>query len=64
MGCTIGQAVTGVSTLALGSILTFLAIVFGSALTMKVQYYQLDEQGFFSALRSALADLRLLPRKA
>jgi uncharacterized protein len=64
MGCTIGQAVTGVSTLALGSILTFVAIVFGSALTMKIQYYQLDEQGFFSALRSALADLRLLPRKA
>jgi len=64
MGCTIGQAVTGISTLALGSILTFLAIVFGSALTMKVQYYQLDEQGFVSALRSALADLRLLPRKA
>jgi uncharacterized membrane protein YedE/YeeE len=64
MGCTIGQAVTGISTLALGSILTFLAIIFGSALTMKVQYYQLDEQGFFSALRSALADMRLLPRKA
>jgi uncharacterized membrane protein YedE/YeeE len=64
MGCTIGQAVTGVSTLALGSILTFAAIVFGSALTMKIQYYQLDEQGFFSALRSALADLRLLPHKA
>ena len=64
MGCTIGQAVTGVSTLALGSILTFVAIVFGSALTMKVQYYLMDEQGFFGALRSALADLRLLPRKA
>jgi len=63
MGCTIGQAITGVSTLALGSILTFLAIVFGSALTMKVQYYLMDDQGFFSALRSALADLRLLPRK-
>ena len=64
MGCTIGQAVTGVSTLALGSILTFLAIVFGSALTMKVQYYLLDEQGFFGALRSAFADMRLMPRKA
>jgi hypothetical protein len=64
MGCTIGQAVTGISTLALGSILTFLAIVFGSTLTMKVQYHQLDELGFFSALRAALADLRLLPRKA
>ena len=64
MGCTIGQAVTGVSTLAMGSILTFLAIVFGSALTMKVQYYLLDEQGFFGALRSAFADMRLMPRKA
>jgi len=63
MGCTFGQGITGVSTLALGSIMTLVSIVFGSALTMKVQYYQLDEQGFFSALRSALADLRLLPRK-
>ena len=63
MGCTIGQGVTGVSTLALGSIFTFLAIVFGAALTMKVQYYLLDELGFASALRSALADLRLFPRK-
>jgi len=38
MGCTIGQGVTGFSTLALGSILTFVAIVLGSAVTMKVQY--------------------------
>jgi hypothetical protein len=41
MGCTIGQAVTGVSTLALGSILTFLAIVAGAAATMKFQYWQM-----------------------
>ncbi|HCU54570.1 MAG TPA: hypothetical protein DIC36_09950, partial [Gammaproteobacteria bacterium] len=64
MGCTIGQGVTGISTLALGSILTFASIVFGSALTMKVQYYQLDEQGFLVSLRSALADMRLLPRQS
>jgi len=38
MGCTIGQGVTGFSTLALGSILTFVAIVLGSAATMKAQY--------------------------
>jgi uncharacterized membrane protein YedE/YeeE len=38
MGCTIGQGITGFSTLALGSILTFIAIVIGSAATMKVQY--------------------------
>ena len=61
MGCTIGQGVTGVSTLALGSMITFGAIVFGSALTMKVQYYLLDEKGFFQALRHGLADLKLLP---
>jgi len=38
MGCTIGQGVTGFSTLALGSILAFLAIIAGSAATMKIQY--------------------------
>ena len=39
MGCTIGQGISGVSTLALGSILTLVAIVAGSAGTMKYQYY-------------------------
>jgi uncharacterized membrane protein YedE/YeeE len=39
MGCTIGQGITGVSTLALGSIVTVLAIIAGSAATMKYQYY-------------------------
>jgi hypothetical protein len=62
MGCTIGQGVTGISTLALGSFLTFGAIVFGSALTMKVQYYLLDKKGFLQALRHGLADLKLLPQ--
>ncbi len=65
MGCTIGQGVTGISTLALGSIISFAAIVFGSALTMKVQYYKLvyeDEASFPAALLSALVDLRLLPK--
>jgi hypothetical protein len=61
MGCTIGQGVTGVSTLAAGSILAVTSIVFGSALTMKVQYYLLDEMGFVRALRHALADMKLMP---
>ena len=39
MGCTIGQGITGVSTLALGSIVTLIAIIAGSAITMKIQYY-------------------------
>lgn len=37
LGCTIGQGISGFSTLALGSIITFLAIVAGSAATMKYQ---------------------------
>jgi uncharacterized membrane protein YedE/YeeE len=41
LGCTIGQAVTGISTLALGSFLTFFAIVAGSAATMKYQYWRM-----------------------
>lgn len=64
MGCTIGQAVTGASTLALGSFITFGAIVFGSALTMKIQYYGMvyeEESNFFKALVASLADMHLLP---
>jgi uncharacterized membrane protein YedE/YeeE len=41
LGCTVGQGLTGFSTLALGSILAFLAIVAGSALTMKYQYWRM-----------------------
>lgn len=35
LGCTIGQAVTGLSTLALGSLLAFIAIVTGGVIGMK-----------------------------
>ena len=64
MGCTFGQGITGLSTLALGSALVMASILLGSALTMKVQYYQLvyeEEATFFKALLSGLADLRLIP---
>jgi uncharacterized protein len=44
LGCTIGQGITGFSTLALGSILTFAAIVAGSALTMKYQYWRITRE--------------------
>ena len=37
-GCTIGQGLTGASTLAIGSVLTFLSLVGGAAITMKIQY--------------------------
>jgi uncharacterized membrane protein YedE/YeeE len=61
LGCTIGQGVSGISTLALGSLVTLLAIILGCSLTMKMQYYMLDE-GFWPSLRQSLADLRLTPR--
>jgi uncharacterized membrane protein YedE/YeeE len=44
MGCTFGQAITGISTLAVGSILTFLAIVIGAAGTMKYQYWRITRE--------------------
>jgi len=41
MGCTVGQGISGFSTLALGSMVTFLAIVAGTAVTLKFQYWRL-----------------------
>ena len=64
MGCTIGQGITGFSTLAIGSLIALLAIIFGCALTMKIQYYQLvyeEEATFIKALVTSLVDMKLLP---
>jgi uncharacterized membrane protein YedE/YeeE len=36
LGCTVGQAITGVSTLALGSLVTFAAIVAGGLLGLRL----------------------------
>lgn len=38
MGCTIGQGITGISTLSLGSFLALASIIAGSAITMKIQF--------------------------
>lgn len=65
MGCTIGQGVTGVSTLAVGSMLVLSFIILGSVLTMKIQYYQMVYEGeasFMAILLSVLADMHLLPQ--
>ncbi|HEA25992.1 MAG TPA: YeeE/YedE family protein [Ectothiorhodospiraceae bacterium] len=64
LGCTIGQGITGISTLAVGSFLTFAGIVFGSTLTMKINYYKLvyeEEATFMKALVASLADMKVLP---
>jgi uncharacterized membrane protein YedE/YeeE len=64
LGCTIGQGITGISTLALGSFIAFVGIVFGSAMTMKIQYYKMvyeEEATFCKAFTTALVDMKLLP---
>ena len=43
LGCTIGQGLTGVSTLAVGSILTFGAIVGGCVAAVRYQIWRLDK---------------------
>ena len=45
LGCTIGQGISGFSTLALGSIMTFGAIIAGSAAAMKYQVWRIERQG-------------------
>ena len=44
MGCTIGQGITGISTLALGSVLTLIFIVAGAAGMMKYQYWRMMQE--------------------
>jgi len=56
-GCTIGQGVSGLSTLAMGSFITLAMIFFGSALTMKVQYQMMDEEPFMKAVTSSAAEI-------
>ncbi len=65
MGCTIGQGVTGVSTMALGSFIAVGSFIFGAALTMKIQYYMMSydkDAGFGAALVATLADMHLMPQ--
>lgn len=44
-GCTIGQGITGLSTLAVGSIIATGGIVAGCWATLKVQYWRLEREG-------------------
>lgn len=61
LGCSVGQGITGMSTLALGSLMTLVSIIFGCALAMKYEYYRLDDMTFFGAMRQSLSDMRLFP---
>jgi hypothetical protein len=44
LGCTIGQGISGFSTLALGSIITLVAMIAGSAATMKFIYWRMTRE--------------------
>ncbi len=61
LGCTIGQGISGMSTLALGSLMALVSIIFGSAFTIKMQYHLIDDS-FGRAVTQTLADFRLLPK--
>lgn len=63
LGCTIGQAITGISTLAVGSVIVFIAILLGSSLTMKMQYYKMlyEDASLLDVFLTSLVELKLLP---
>jgi len=42
LGCTIGQGLTGISTLALGSFLALGGIVAGCVAALKYQYWRVE----------------------
>ena len=44
IGCSVGQGLSGVSTLALGSLLALAAIVAGSVAALRWQVWRLDRQ--------------------
>ena len=43
LGCTIGQGLSGISTLALGAFITLFGLMAGCVMTMKYQYWRLDD---------------------
>jgi len=42
MGCTVGQGITGISTLALGAFISLFSIIAGAAATMKYLYWRMS----------------------
>lgn len=65
LGCSVGQGIAGVSTLACGSLLVLASMIFGSALALKITFYKMmyEEAPFIAAFASSLADMRLLPNR-
>ena len=63
LGCTIGQGITGFSTMALGSFVSIAGIVVASMMTMKYQYYSMihDESSMLDVFITVLADMHFIP---
>ena len=40
LGCTIGQGLTGISTLAIGAVISFFSLIIGSVIALKYQYWR------------------------
>ncbi len=64
LGCTIGQGVSGVASLAIGSVIALVAIILSCAITLKTQYYKLlyEQASLLDSLISSLVDFRMLPQ--
>ena len=65
LGCTIGQGITGFSTMALGSFVSIFGIVSASMMTMKIQYYRMihEDSSLFDIFITVLADMHFIPGK-
>jgi len=65
LGCTIGQGITGFSTMAIGSFVSIAGIVVASMMTMKYQYYSMvhEDSSVFDIFVTVLADMHFLPGK-
>ncbi len=62
LGCTIGQGVSGISTLALGSFVATASILFGSAVTLRAQYHRFSDMAWITAFGKGLVDIVLMRR--
>ncbi len=65
MGCSVGQGLSGSSTLALGSLIALGGIVLGAFVTLKIMLYRAlyPESRRRSFVCALMADMRLIPRR-
>ena len=65
LGCTIGQGLTGFSTMAIGSFISVGGIVVSGMMTMKFQYYRMlyEDSSLLDTTITVLADMHFLPAR-